>query len=142
MRGLVFVAAALLLGLGGIKVFSLATAGGQMTEVVDPVFGAPLYMLALLAAAVEIGIGLWTIAQATRPKRAAVGFLFLGHSWLIYQGIRGVLPEPGRCPCLGQLPIWFPWLGAYETPILLSIALWYVLVGWGLVIAESNRLDS
>ena len=141
-RWLVWIGAGLLLVLGGAKGISLAVAGEQMAARIDPVLRIPLSTSAMIAGGTEVIVGIGCLIMVSRPWLAAWGFVGLGHLWLIYQGIRGILPEPGRCPCLGQLPIWFPWLGAYETPILLSIALWYVLVGWGLVLwGTSNSIQ-
>lgn len=127
------VAGGLLLALSIVKLGGVLIDWNLFSAQKEPVFHLSLSVATLGSGIIECVLGIFILIWAQRILMVGVLMIALCQVWLTYQAIRAVVPEAGRCPCLGPAPLWFPWLGRIETPLLLSIALWFGLVGWALV---------
>lgn len=123
----------LLLLLVSLKWLSAALAWDTLGQRTDPVLGLPGNWVMLVTGLIEGG-GAWLLL---RPGSAAWNkawiMVLLGLGWLVYQWLYATRTMGGSCPCLGQAPIWFPWLARFEREILASTALWFFLVGLFLI---------
>jgi len=110
---------------------------GDFAHQADPIFGCSLALVGGISAFLEAAIGIICFLSP-HPIRAGIFFITLSEGWLIYQIFHNLMRLPGRCPCLGPLPFWFPWLGGHESPILASIAVWFLLIGWGILLLRRD----
>lgn len=131
------VGGACLLLLSGLKGLSAAVAWEALGRRADPVLGLPENWVMLVTGLFE-GCGAWILlwSGSTVWNKAWV-MILLGLSWLGYQWLHASGAMGGTCPCLGQAPIWFPWLARFEKEMLASVALWFFLVGLTLIAFRS-----
>src|SRR5579863_8054983 len=88
----------------------------------DPILGAKLWLVVLGAAVLETGICVFLAIVREERKQASVVFGFA----VLILAYRAALYVNGThfCPCLGNAVGWWPWLGAHETQVLITVALW------------------
>lgn len=132
-------AALSLISLGTMKIGSF-----YFTKVpgnaVDPVFGLPSRSLLLIAATGEAGIGLAALLLMSTEIKAKlitlVGIIFL--SYRLFYFAKGAT---GECPCLSGARDLFGAVRLYEPQLLLTLALWYTIVGALVFLQCSERLS-
>src|SRR5262245_7538048 len=98
---------------------------GRLLYENDGVLGLPLLWVVGGAGLVEAGLCIF-VARSRGLSRPAWGVCLFAVVILTYRTIahqQGV----AHCPCLGNVIVWWPWLGRHENPILITLAFWLFL---------------
>lgn len=115
----------LLILLASIKIVTLSTSSSRAFAAADEITGLPMPVMIALAAGIEIVVVVAIFYLRTTVQRALVVICFAG--LILAYRFSGSLLGAEKCPCLGNLADWWPWLGRKEGPILATIALWLFL---------------
>ena len=94
----------------------------------------------------------YTVASASVVEFALCAMLFVLDDikilWLVFAFAAAIIGYrffvqingSGRCPCLGNVTDWWPWLGKHENGVLTSVAVWLLLTsGFQLFMARSGN---
>ena len=125
------VAAVILLTLGMLKLYAGSVPGMVSTDQ-DAVIPISLNRLALLMGSAEVLLAV-LIAVFLRPLRAAQCLSVVGASFMGYRWLHAMSVGPA-CPCLAGATSLLPVLRTQEDKILLSLSIWFFLIGvwsWG-----------
>jgi hypothetical protein len=125
------VAAVVLLTLGALKVYAWSVPG-LVSATQDAVIPLPLNQLALGMGLIEILLGM-LVFFFLRPLRAAQCLTLVGASFIGYRWLHALSSGP-TCPCLAGATSLLPVLRIHEDKILLSLSIWFFLIGawsWG-----------
>ena len=91
----------------------------------DELIHVPTFFVVVTALIVEIALCCFILTRKAQVglNGAIFGFsaAILGYRLMAY------INEVKRCPCLGNVADWWPWLGKHEGPILTTIAFWLFL---------------
>lgn len=130
------VAASLLLLLSSLKWLSAALAWEELGQRVDLVLGLPENWVMLGIGLIECGSACYLLWPRSTVWKKAWLMVLLSLSWSGYQWLHAARSIDSSCPCLGQVPIWFPWLARFERELLTSLTLWFFLVGLALIVVN------
>lgn len=125
------VAGMVLLILGALKLYA-GSVPGLISATPDAVIPMPLNKLALLMGVIEVQFGI-LIVFFLRPVRAAQCLVLIGAGFIAYRWLH-VLSTGPTCPCLAGAMSVLPVLRPQEDKILLSLSIWFFLIGawsWG-----------
>jgi uncharacterized protein YjeT (DUF2065 family) len=125
-------AAVVLLILGMLKLYAWSVPG-LVSSTQDAVIPLPLNKLALLMGLIEVQFGI-LIIFLLRPVRGAQCLTLIGSGFIGYRWLHAVSAGP-VCPCLAGATSLLPILRTYENKILLSLSIWFFLIGvwsWGM----------
>ncbi len=120
------VAAVVLLTLGALKLYAWSVPG-LVSATQDAVIPLPLNKLALWMGLIEVQFGIW-ILFLLRPLRAAQCLTLIGSGFIGYRWLHAVSAGPA-CPCLAGATSLLPILRTHEDKILLSLSIWFFLIG-------------
>lgn len=132
------VAGGLLLLLGVLKCVGAALDWPALEQRTDPVLGLPLGRLMVVAGLIECWFASALLAQVWRSVTKAWTMVLLALGWLTYQWFHAWSAAGGSCPCLGRATTWLPGLAQFEREVLLSLTLWFFLVGLVLIIVHDS----
>ena len=106
----------------------------------DELIHVPIFFLVATASIVEIVLCYFILTRKAQVGLYCAVFGFsatiLGYRLMAYMN------EVKRCPCLGNVADWWPWLGQHEGPILTTISLWLFLTSAMQLISASPGLGS
>jgi hypothetical protein len=120
-------AAAVLVGLlGALKIYGVVT--HRVGHIPDGVLGMPTNGLALGAGLIELGLSVLMLGMFS-PIRSAQGLSVWGFCLVCYLVAHAWSGGAVACPCLGPARQWLGLSAATEERLLLSIAVWWLLVG-------------
>ena len=120
------VAAILLLTLGALKLYAWSVPG-LVSVTPDAVIPMSLNRLALWMGLIEIQFGI-LILFFLRPLRAAQCLTLIGSSFIGYRWLHALSTGP-ICPCLAGTTSLLPILRTHEDKILLTLSIWFFLIG-------------
>ena len=133
------VVAGLLGVIAGTKVLAILSPTPLMAQK-DAILGMSIFQVVVIACVLEILLLILVCLSKRRTVAAGGVFAFAAVvlSYRIIAHTYGV----SRCPCLGNVADWWPWLGQHEGPILTTISLWLFLTSAMQLISASPGLGS